>query len=134
MLDKNRIRLMTKMTAYEEGRAPEDQKISSYYKKDYVSFNTLIAALWVTLGYLLIAGLVVVVHLDALLNNLTMTKVITIAAVFFGSYIVLLVIYCVCTASFYRSKHNRAKHRTKRYYRDLAQLEKMTQRAKENQT
>ena len=126
MIDKTRIRLMTKMTAYETGKAVEDQKISSYYKKDYVSFNTLIAALWVTLGYLLIAGLVVVVHLDALLRNLTMTKLITIVAVFFGCYVVLLVIYCVCSASFYRSRHNRAKHRMKKYYRDLALLEKMT--------
>ena len=37
MLDKKRIRLMAKMSAYEKKHAKEDLRISSYYKKDYAS-------------------------------------------------------------------------------------------------
>lgn len=33
MLDKKRIRLMVKMSAYEKKNANEDLKISSYYRK-----------------------------------------------------------------------------------------------------
>ena len=39
MLDKRKIRLMIKMASYEKQGAEEDLKISSYYKKDYVSMN-----------------------------------------------------------------------------------------------
>ena len=37
MLDKKRIRLMAKMSAYEKKHEKEDLRISSYYKKDYES-------------------------------------------------------------------------------------------------
>ena len=50
MLDKKRIRLMAKMSAYEKKHAKEDLRISSYYKKDYASLNTLITVLWITVG------------------------------------------------------------------------------------
>ena len=38
-------------------------------------------------------------------------------------YIIVLVIYGVCASSYYKSKHNRAKQRVKRYYRDMSKLE-----------
>ncbi len=57
MLDKKRIRLMVRMASYEKTNAKQDQKISSYYKKDYISLNTLITILWITIGYAIIVGL-----------------------------------------------------------------------------
>ena len=38
-------------------------------------------------------------------------------------YIIVLVIYGVCASSYYKLKHNRAKQRVKRYYRDMSKLE-----------
>ena len=130
MLDKNRIRLMTKMAQYEKSLAPEDLKISSYYKKDYASMNTLITVIWITIGYALAAGLVVLCNVDALLKDLTMTKMFIIIAVAVGAYIILLVVYCVCASSFYKSKHNKAKQRVKMYYRDLSRLGKVYMKEK----
>lgn len=130
MLDKNRIRLMTKMAQYEKSLAPEDLKISSYYKKDYASLNTLITVIWITIGYALAAGLVILCNVDALLKDLTMTKLFIMIAVAVGAYIILLVVYCVCASSFYKSKHNKAKQRVKMYYRDLSRLGKMYMKEK----
>lgn len=130
MLDKERIRLMTKMAAYENTLAPDDLKISSYYKKDYSSLNTLITAIWVTIGYAIAAGLVILCNVDAMLKDLTVAKLIIIAAVVVGAYIILLVAYCVCASSFYKLKHNKAKQRVKKYYRDLSRLGKMCMKEK----
>lgn len=130
MLDKNRIRLMTKMAQYEKSLAPEDLKISSYYKKDYASLNTLITVIWITIGYALAAGLVILCNVDALLKDLTMTKLFIMIAVAVGTYIILVVVYCVCASSFYKSKHNKAKQRVKMYYRDLSRLGKMYMKEK----
>lgn len=125
MLDKNRIRLMAKMAEYEKSLASEDMKISSYFKKDYAGFNTLITAIWITIGYAILFGLIVLCNGDALMNNLTTTKLVMIAAVTVGGYIILLVAYCVCASGFYKSKHNKAKQRVKEYYRELNFLGKM---------
>ena len=51
MLDVKRIRLMARMAQYEKNDIRNDMKISTYYKKDYVSLNTLITVLWMTVGY-----------------------------------------------------------------------------------
>ncbi|WP_122642364.1 hypothetical protein [Luxibacter massiliensis] len=130
MLDKNRVRLMTKMAAYEKSLAVEDFKISSYYKKDYASMNTLITAIWVTIGYALIVGLVGVCNLDALLKDLTVTKLFIMGGAVVGAYLVILIIYCVCAGSFYKTRHNKAKQRMKKYYRDLSRLGKLYMKEK----
>ena len=51
MLDKRKIRLMTRAAIYEKNYGEEDFKISSYYKKDYSSLNTWVTLIWITVGY-----------------------------------------------------------------------------------
>ena len=117
MLDKKRIRLMVRMASYEKTNAKQDQKISSYYKKDYISLNTLITILWITIGYAIIVGLAAICGMDILFENLTIIRMLIVG------YIIVLVIYGVCASSYYKLKHNRAKQRVKRYYRDMSKLE-----------
>ena len=50
MLDKDRIRLMTKMSIYEKNHK-DDFKIADYYRKDYASLKRWITLIWVTIGY-----------------------------------------------------------------------------------
>ncbi len=130
MLDKKRIRLMAKMSAYEKKSAKEDLKISSYYKKDYASLNTLITVLWITVGYVILAGLYVLCNLNTLLENLTITKLLLMAAIAIGIYLILVIVYCVFSGNFYKGKYNKAKQRVKKYYRDLARLGKMEKKEK----
>lgn len=131
MLDKRRIRLMARMSAYEKSHIKQDLKISTYYKKDYASLNTLLTLLWITVGYVIAAGLYALCNVDAILKNLDLNKLFLLAGIAVGAYLVLVIIYCVCASSFYKAKHNRAKQRVKKFYRDLARLEKMDM--KENQ-
>ena len=56
MLDKRKIRLMTRAAIYEKNYGEEDFKISSYYKKDYSSLNTWVTLIWITVGYGLAVG------------------------------------------------------------------------------
>ena len=115
MLDKKRIRLMVRMASYEKTNAKQDQKISS--------LNTLITILWITLGYAIIVGLAVICGMDILFENLTIIRMLILVGLVVVGYIIVLVIYGVCASSYYKSKHNRAKQRVKRYYRDMSKLE-----------
>lgn len=125
MLDKNRIRLMTKIAIYEKESAEEDLKISSYYKKDYSSLNTWITLIWVTVGYILVAGLFFVCNADAILEGITFLKLLILVAIAIGIYLALLIIYGVGAGNFYKKKYSQAKQRVKKYYRDLSRMEKM---------
>ena len=114
---------MVRMASYEKTNAKQDQKISSYYKKDYISLNTLITILWITIGYAIIVGLAAVCGMDILFENLTIVRMLILVGLVIVGYIIVLVIYGVCASSYYKSKYNRAKQRVKRYYRDMSKLE-----------
>ena len=125
MLDKRKIRLMTKMAIYEKKYGEEDIKISGYYKKDYSSLNTWITLIWVSAGYLLAAALLVLCGADAILEVLTFLKLLVLIAIAAGAYFALLIIYGIGSGKFYRRKHTQAKQRVKKYYRDMSRLEKI---------
>lgn len=125
MLNEERVRMMTKMSLYEEKLGAEDLKISTYYKKDYSSLNVLISILWMTIGYAIIAGLIAVSNLEAIMADLSVTKLIFLVAVAVGVYVILVIAYAIGCSMFYKKKYNRAKMRVKHYYRNLSRLRKM---------
>ena len=102
MLDKRKIRLMTRAAIYEKNYGEEDFKISSYYKKDYSSLNTWVTLIWITVGY----GL--------------------------AAYVSLLIAYGIGAGSFYKNKHIKAKQRVKKYLRDLSRIEKINNKKEIN--
>ena len=53
MLNEDKVKLMTRMAMYESKEGAEDFKISSYYRKDYSSFHTIVTIIWVTIGYMI---------------------------------------------------------------------------------
>ena len=129
MLDKSRIRLMTRMSIYEKEHK-DDFKIADYYRKDYASFKTWISLIWVTIGYAILFAGICIYSSDSLSADLTILKLFVLLIAALAGYIVLLVIYGVCASSFYKKKHTAAKQSVKRYYRNLSRLEKMYKKEK----
>ena len=125
MIDKRKVRLMTRAAIYEKRYGEEDIKITGYYQKDYSSLNTWITLIWVTAGFFLLAALMFLAGGESLIEGITVVKLLILAAIVLGLYLSLLIIYGIGAGSFYRKKHTRAKQRMKRYMRDLSRLEKM---------
>ena len=69
MLDKRKVRLMTKLALYEQKEGREDMKISAYYKKDYISMKTVATILWTTVGYGCVILLIGLAAMNSLLEN-----------------------------------------------------------------
>ena len=127
MLDKRKIRLMTKAAVYEKEYGGEDFKITGYYKKDYASLNTWITLIWITAGYALFGGILFLCFGEALMEGITM-RLIFLAAVALALYLVLVILYGIGAGNFYSKKHIRAKQRVKKYLRDISRLEKMSEK------
>mgnify|MGYP005749750671 FL=1 len=125
MIDKRKVRLMTRAAIYEKRYGEEDIKITGYYQKDYSSLNTWITLIWITVGFFLVVALLFLAGGDSLMEGITIMKLLILAAIILGLYLSLLIIYGIGAGSFYRKKHIRAKQRMKRYMRDLSRLEKM---------
>lgn len=125
MLNEKRIKLMVKLASYEAKEGKEDLKISSYYRKDYTSFHVLYTLLWVTVGYVIAAGVIILVEMERLLENMTMHSMIMILAGVAAGYIAVLILYGLAAYYLYRKKHNQARQRVRQYNHDLIVLNKM---------
>ena len=64
MLDRSKVKLMTKLALYEQTQGKEDFKISEYYRKDYVGLHSICSFLWVTVGYICVWMLILLAGFD----------------------------------------------------------------------
>lgn len=134
MLDKRKIRLMTRAAIYDKTHGEEDLKITGYYQKDYISLNVWITLIWVTIGYGLVAALLFAGYGESLVEGITIARLLLIAAVVLGIYLSLVVVFAIGAGSFYKKRHIQAKQRVKKYMRDLSRLEKMNHKKEINRS
>ena len=125
MLDERRVRRMTKLASYEMKNGREDLKISAYFKKDYISLNVISTLLWITVGYLFLAMLVVFACIENLMEAFAIAKIIGLGLIFLIGYIVVLILYSAIARKFYRNKHDQARERVKEYCKNLMIMEKL---------
>lgn len=130
MLNEERIKVMVKLAAYESKEGAEDFKISSYYKKDYVSIHRWYTIIWVTAAYLMMTVLGILVFVDQILEGLTVTKLIFLAALILAGYVIMLILYAVAAGKVYRKKHTQARQRVKNYSHNLLVLGKLYEKEK----
>lgn len=128
MLNEKRVKHMIKIASYEQKTGEEDQKINTYFKNDYVTMNVVISLLWVTVGYIAMVALVFLTNMKKMVENLKLSTLITFASGALIGYIIIMIVYGVVSANYYRKKYVRAKKNTKRLARDLQVLEKMYER------
>ncbi|WP_337606514.1 hypothetical protein [Claveliimonas sp.] len=125
MLDKRKVRLMTKLALYEQKEGREDMKISAYYKKDYISMKTVATILWTTVGYGCVILLIGLAAMNSLLENLTLTTMLVLAAVAVVAYVAALIVTILVTRKISSGKHRDARMRMKRYNHGLIRLLKI---------
>ena len=70
-------------------------------------------------------GLFFLVNLERIFEDLTLAKFFLLGVLVVIGYIAALIIYGMMAGSYYKKKHNEAKLRVKRYYRNLSRLSKM---------
>ena len=133
MLNETRVKHMTKMAFYETKGGSEDLKVSSYYKKDYIGYNTFWSGLWMTLAYIALVVIVVVAFMSDLLDKLTSQQLTAIGFCFLGIYLILLISYVRYAQNIYKRKHARAYHRVKKFKDELEQLEQMYEKEDSNE-
>ena len=132
MLNEKRVKHMVKLAMYESKDGAEELQVSSYYKKDYISFNILWSVVLMTIAYLLVVVLVTLSCIPIMMNNFSMDLISYLAIAFVAVYILLLITYITVSKKHYRKKHARAYHRVKRFKEGLAMLDDMYREEKNN--
>lgn len=131
MVNENKVKLMTKMAMYESNEGQEDLKISSYYRQDYISLQTIITLLWVTLGYVIAVGIGAILFFESIMKKLNITLFVVLFASLVSGWIILMITYGFFASSFYQRKHRDARKRVKKFNHDLTRLNRKYEREKE---
>ena len=122
MLNEKKIKIMMDLSRYENKHGKEELKIARYYRSDYLAFALFRNFFLTTLGYAVIIGIVALYYMEYLLDNVQNMKIMYLAGIVIGGYIVLIAIYSIVTYIKYSMKYKRGRRGVHLYDRKLAEL------------
>ena len=122
MLSQERIKLMTKMAAYEEDEGKKYMSIGSYFRSDYMGMQVIRSVICGTLAFFLLAGLYVYYHFETMMQDIYKMDLLLLGRRVLFYYIVFIAAYSMITYVIYSFRYSRAKRSLKHYYYHLKQL------------
>ena len=122
MFSQERIKLMTKMAAYEENEGKKYMSIGSYFRSDYMGMQVIRSVICGTLAFFLLAGLYVYYHFETMMQDIYKMDLLLLGRRVLFYYIVFIAAYSVITYVIYSFRYSRAKRSLKHYYYHLKQL------------
>lgn len=122
MVDAKKIQIMTKMAAFEKREEEGALKITKYERVDYVRMEILKMFLCVSVGYLILLGMLAVYHLEYLLEQAAELDVSSLVGRIAAGYVGILFLYGVIGIAAYYVRHKRARRLVKEYDRRLHAL------------
>lgn len=125
MLNEDRIKLMTKMAAYEEKEGKRDIPICKYFRIDYVSLNIVKTAISTTIAFVLIVGMWLLYRADYFMENISKIDLVALGEEILKYYLIVMLIYIIIAYIVYMIKYNSAKRGVKRYYAQLKRISKL---------
>ena len=125
MINEEKVRAMTRLTIYEEGKGKNFIPIGEYYKSDYV-FKRMTAGFFSgTIAFAIIALLAVSYGFDSTVNSLVsldLNRLIMIAVL---CYLVFMLFYMGACYIICAKMYKKAEKSLKSYERALKRLENM---------
>ncbi len=125
MLDEEKIRLMTKLSVYEEREGKNDIRLSNYYRSDYVRYQVLKTVLCGTIAFLIVVALVVLYNTEFLIQNalvLDYKNIITYGLTIYGLVMVIYILFTILLSSI---RFRKSRKRLGVYFRGLKQVEEI---------
>lgn len=133
LVDLEKVRIMTKLAAFEQTEEEDAIKIARYYQADYVRHELLKTLACVTLGYVCICVLGALYQLEYLIGNATKLNYAQLFAELFGGYCIILVLYGIGVSLGYIYQYHRAKKKIKGYDKNLHILRQLYRKEKERE-
>lgn len=122
MLNNEKIRLMTRMAAFDEVEGKKDIAVNGYFRGDYISFQILKSAIYATIGFAVIIALYILYNLETFLADFYKMDLLAFSKEWLTRYVIVLLIYLVISYFVYALRFNRSKRRIRAYQQQLKQL------------
>ena len=125
MVNEDRIKLMTRMAAYEKEEHKKNKTIVSFFKSDYISMQMLKSTVYTTIAFAIMFGLYVLYDFEVFMKEIYQMDVFEFAKSVIIIYLIFTGIILVITYVISLYQYNRALQSTKLYYMNLKKLSRI---------
>lgn len=122
MVNEERVILMTKMAAYEEGEGKKNIDVGNYFRADYISMQILKTVICTTIAFGLIFGVYVLYNFETLMSEIYNMDLLAFAKQVLLYYLVFVGVYSVLAYIVYTVQYALVRKKLKKYYQNLKKL------------
>lgn len=115
MLSKDKMILMTAVTAYENSGGKDDISINNFFRGDYLSFEILKSAIYGTIGFAVIFVMYILYDIEKFMVEFYKMDIVAFAKDAMTKYLIFLaayvfITYVVSAVKYHNAKKNMAKY------------------------
>lgn len=115
MLDELKIRVMTKLAAYEEGAGKKHLPITSYFRGDYISLQLILSFISGTVAFVSVVALLVFCNFETILSDIYDIDLIEFVKRVGKIYVICMAIYLLATYAWAVYRYSKAKKSVNSY-------------------
>lgn len=125
MVNEERIKLMTRMAAYEKNEHKKNKVIVSFFKSDYISMQMIKSIIASTIVFVIVFGLYVLYDFDLFMKEIYKMDLFEFAKSVIIIYLIFVGIISVITYIVSLYHYNKAIQSTKLYYSNLRKMSRI---------
>ncbi len=122
MVNKRKVRLMTRTAMYEKHECINDITKAKYYKSDYVGLHMWTTAIAVTLAYVIILMLVAACNFEYIIDNLTDMNYTVLGVILIMSYVAMMTVFLLVAYFVYSYEYVESENGIKIYRNRLHKI------------
>ena len=122
MVNEDRIKLMTRMAAYEKEEHKKNKTIVSFFRSDYISMQMLKSVISTTIAFAVMLGLYVLYDFEVFMKEIYQMDMFEFAKSVIIIYVIFLCIVLISTYVVSLYQYNKALQSTKLYYANLKKM------------
>ena len=122
MVNEDRIKLMTRMAAYEKEEHKKNKTIVSFFKSDYISLQMLKSSVFTTIAYGILFALYILYDFEIFMKDIYQMDIFGFGKSVIIVYLIFIGIILVITYVVSLYQYNRALQSTRLYYMNLKNL------------
>lgn len=122
MLSQDRIRLMTRMAAYEEHQGKKNMAVGSYFRGDYIGMQVIGSVICATIIYAIIFAAYIFYDFETFMQDIYKMDLIAFAKQAIIYYVVFVAVYAVIAYIVFSFRYSKAQRGLKKYQHNLKQL------------
>ena len=123
MINEEKVKIMTKLAMYEQGKGMKYLPVSIYYRSDYIGLALFRNFFLASLAYLVILLLAGAYFAEFLAESLHTLNIAWIGILIVVEYLVTIGVYSAVTYTIHSIRYGRAKKGVAAYERKLGELE-----------